>query len=170
MPRLTAVLFVMFLPASLPLAASAQALSGACPVGAEVADGQGHIGAVQDTDGVGCHVKLADGTAPYYLSWMLHLVGTPATDPAEVATVAPGHYFCWAGSTYLNQSIAIGGDGTYTDLEGASGTWSYDPKNQRITFGTGSFAGHYARYLGKEGIGLSDKPTDVFQTRCGIER
>ncbi|MBI1417601.1 MAG: hypothetical protein GC146_10305 [Limimaricola sp.] len=159
----------MLLPAALPMAASAQALSGACPVGAQVADEQGQVGTVQDTDGVGCHVKLADGTAPYYLSWMLHLVGTPATDPAEVANVAPGHYFCWAGSIYLNLSITIAADGTYTDIEGASGTWSYDPKTQRITFGSGSFAGQFAKYLGKEGIGLSDKPTDVFQTLCDIE-
>lgn len=151
--------------------AEAQELSGPCPVGKTVADRQGNSGVVTDTDEVGCHV-LINGEQKYYLSWMLHLAGNPIHAAGELAAIKPGRYTCYQGNPlqYTFKDINIKGPSTYTDVVGKGGTYSYNPKTQLITFKSGSFQGSYAKYLGKEGIGVASEPTTFFATLCDLEK
>lgn len=152
--------------------AKAQTLTGPCPVGKQVTDEQNKTGTVVDTDPVGCHVQFPDGSSRYYLSWMLHLAGTPAIDPRDIAAIKPGRYTCYAGNPlhYVFMDINIKSSSSYTDVKGAAGSYSYDPKTQLINFTSGSFKGEYAKYLGKEGIGLSATPGTFFATVCDLEK
>lgn len=59
---------------------------------------------------------------------------------------------------------------SYTDVQGKGGTYAYNPKSQLITFKSGSFQGEYAKYLGKEGIGVASRPTTFFATLCDLEK
>ncbi|MBV9549418.1 MAG: hypothetical protein JO256_07075, partial [Alphaproteobacteria bacterium] len=132
-------------PALLP--AAAQELSGPCPVGKMVSDRQGKTGKVVDTDAVGCHVQLPNGEKTYYLSWMLHLAGTPVQTAAETAAIPRKKYSCYGSGHYLFMDITIKDAGNYTDVEGKPGKYRYDPKTQAITFLSGSFQGSYGKYL-----------------------
>src|SRR6266852_822439 len=98
MTRLVAMLILTLGAFCVCASAHAQELSGPCPVGKKVADRQGNVGTVIDTDPVGCHVQMQDGTKKYYLSWMLHLADKPLVDPKEVAAIKTGRYSCYAGN------------------------------------------------------------------------
>jgi hypothetical protein len=151
--------------------ATAQELSGPCPVGKMVSDRQGNTGVVTDTDPVGCHV-LINGQNTYYLSWMLHLAGKPIVPASQVSAIKPGRYTCYGGNPlqYRFLDINIKSATTYTDVQGKGGAYSYNPKTQLIVFKSGSFQGEYAKYLGKEGIGVASKPTTFFATLCDLEK
>ena len=114
--------------------ASAQELSGPCPVGQKVSDREGNTGIVADTDPVGCHVQMPDGTKKYYLSWMLHLAGHPIVDPRDIASIKPGSYTCFTGQPlhYIFMDINIKSTNAYTDVKGNPGTYSYNRATQLI--------------------------------------
>ena len=60
-----------------------------------------------DTDPVGCHVQMPDGSKTYYLSWMLHLAGNPIHAASEIAAIKPGRYTCWGSGHYTGLDITL---------------------------------------------------------------
>ena len=55
---------------------------------------------------------------------------------------------------------------TYTDNAGASGSYSFDPASQRITFTSGSLKGKNSKFLAGNKIGLTDNAENFYPTTC----
>lgn len=84
----------------------------------------------------------------------------------------PGKYSCYAGNPehYLFMDVNIRSASTYTDVEGKSGNYSFDPATQRVTFSSGSFEGTYAKLLPHDTIGMASKPNSFFATTCQLTK
>ncbi len=57
---------------------------------------------------------------------------------------------------------------TYTDNGESSGTYSFDPASQRITFTSGSLKGKNSKLLAGNKIGLTDNAESFYPTTCDL--
>jgi hypothetical protein len=132
-----------------------------CRVDGRVVDNHGKQGVVTKLNPVpgggapDCAIAFDDGTTATVPSYQV----MPATAlEMQVAEVAFGHYLCayddgtGKGARNANQSVDFGAEG-YTDQDGHTGTWNYDPATRVIRFDSGAYTDWSAEYHG--GLGFS---------------